>query len=212
MELKQYSTDALRTESRIEKVQGISPPTLYSAMTGVAATANILDSIKKHIFYGKAVDHSELLNGIELAIDCLRDLKHDFENQQVHDVNKTEMFQTPAGYFTEIGPAQLESLDPRILHVALGVATESGEIVETLLRQMEGEQLDMVNLSEEIGDLNWYANGIFPDASGISYSKYLSTNIVKLAVRYPEKFSSWLAKDENRHLVEERKALEAGIR
>lgn len=212
MELKQYQEEALRTESRVETVDGICAPSLYSALQASVSVGGVLDIMKKHIFYGKPVDTNTALNQIEIAIDTLNDLRQDFQNGSIHDTDRVEMFEYQTTFFTEIGPKSLSVQNPRILHVALGLATESSEILEAIINQMHGEPLDLVNLSEEIGDINWYANGIFPDASGISYNKYLQTNIAKLAVRYPEKFTAWLALDENRDLVKERKELEAATR
>lgn len=212
MELNEYSKEALRTESVVEAVSGVSAPALYSAMRAMSAVGDVLDKMKKRIFYGKDIDLNALTDDIERALDSLRDLRIDAENGNLTNIEQHEMFDDQKGFFTDVGPQQLAAIDPRILHVALGIATEGSEIVETITNQIEGNPLDMVNLSEEIGDLNWYANGIFPDASGVPHSKYLRTNIVKLAIRYPDKFSSWLALDENRNLVEERKVLEAGTK
>lgn len=212
MELNEYAKEALRTESVVESVTGVSAPALYSAMTAMTAVGDVLDKMKKGIFYGKVIDLNALNDNIERALDSLRDLRIDAENGNITNIEQHEIFQNRNGYFTDVGPQQLALIDPRILHVVLGIATEGSEIVEAITNQIEGNPLDMVNLSEEIGDLNWYANGIFPDASGIPHSRYLSTNIVKLAIRYPDKFSAWLALDENRDLVEERKVLEAGTK
>ncbi len=212
MELNEYAKEALRTESIVESVKGVSAPALYSAMKVLIAVGEVLDKMKKRIFYGKDIDLNALKDDIESALDSLHDLRTDAENGNLTNIEQLEMFQDRKGYFTDVGPQQLAAVDPRILHVVLGIATEGSEIVEAITNQIEGNPLDMVNLSEEIGDLNWYANGIFPDASGVPHSKYLSTNIVKLAIRYPDKFSSWLALDKNRNLVEERKVLEAGTK
>ncbi|WP_243211173.1 hypothetical protein JQ760_027960 (plasmid) [Klebsiella pneumoniae] len=212
MELNEYAKEALRTESVVDSITGVSAPALYSAMMAMTAIGDVLDKMKKRIFYGRVIDLNALHDDIERALDSLRDLRTDAENGNITNIEQHEMFQNRTGYFTDVGPQQLALIDPRILHVVLGIATESSEIVETITNQIEGNPFDMVNLSEEIGDLNWYANGIFPDASGVPHSTYLSTNIVKLAIRYPDKFSSWLALDENRNLVEERKVLESGTK
>lgn len=210
MELKNYSKEALRTESIVDNISGISCPSIYSALLAVVAVGDVIDQIKKTIFYGKQVDQARMLKDIESAVEFLRDISKDISDNNLTDPGFADSFLTEL-YGIEVGPDQAKSIDTRILHVVLGVVSESAEMAKSLTKNIEGEPIDMVNMSEEIGDLNWYANGIFPDASGISYQKYLETNIVKLAVRYPDKFSSWLALDENRNLVEERKALVAGM-
>lgn len=210
MELNEYSKEALRTESVVESVTGISAPSLYSALLAMAAIGDVLDLMKKHIFYGKDIDDDKIHDCLDRAVDSLHTLRFDVSHGTLTNGQQHEMFESQQGFYTDIGPEQLAQIDPRILHVVLGISTEGGEIVQAMINHMEGNPLDMINLAEEIGDLNWYVNGIFPDASGVSYQKYLRANIAKLAIRFPDKFSSWLAQQENRNLVEERKALESG--
>jgi len=57
-------------------------------------------------------------------------------------------------------------IDPRIFHAVLGAATESVELLEAL--EFNGKEMDLVNLGEEFGDLNWY-QAIFCDAAGIKW-------------------------------------------
>ncbi|EOC0011606.1 hypothetical protein ACI0X9_003291 [Cronobacter turicensis] len=210
MELKQYSKAALRTESVVEHITGVSGPSLYSGLMAMVAVGAILDNMKKCIFYSKPVDKEAVREDIERAMDHLRDLRVDISSDNFSRSDFEEMFQNRNAMYTPVGPEQLANLNPRILHVAIGIATEAAEITQALTNSLEGEPLDMVNLSEEIGDLNWYANGIFPDASGMSYEHYLTANIAKLAVRYPEKFSVQSSLEESRNRVEERKFLEGG--
>lgn len=94
----------------------------------------------------------------------------------------------------------------RLLHGALGVGTEGGELENALKRALFYKKpIDKLNVLEEIGDTLWYL-AILIDALGSSFEEAFERNIAKLRARYPEKF------DETRAIVRdldaERKALE----
>lgn len=78
----------------------------------------------------------------------------------------------------------------RLLHAAMGLATEAGEFIEALIAHIEhGEELDLVNLAEEIGDVEWYS-AIGSDTTGVPLSKIMYTNIKKLEKRFGSKFNT----------------------
>jgi NTP pyrophosphatase (non-canonical NTP hydrolase) len=99
------------------------------------------------------------------------------------------------------------TLNPdRILHAALGLATEAGELLDAKKREMfYNKPLDWHNLIEEAGDIFWYL-AILCDAMNVSFEEVQRRNIDKLRARYPEKFDTSLA--INRNLEKERLALE----
>lgn len=71
------------------------------------------------------------------------------------------------------------------IHGILGVATEAVELVELLVSSLaENKPLDRVNLHEELGDIFWYIALL-----NIDYNSVLTKNLLKLHVRYPEKFT-----------------------
>lgn len=96
----------------------------------------------------------------------------------------------------------------RLVHVAMGLATEAGEVIEALIKHIDGEELDLVNVSEEIGDSLWYA-AIGSDVTDVKMSDIMLTNIKKLEKRFGDKFTekSALIRD----LESERKILEEGM-
>lgn len=99
-------------------------------------------------------------------------------------------------------------VDQRLIHVALGMQTESAEFSDALKKYVfYGKELDLVNLKEELGDMMWYMAIAF-DALGTTFEEEQSRVINKLKTRYPDKFTSEAA--ENRNLAEERRVLEAG--
>lgn len=97
---------------------------------------------------------------------------------------------------------------PDLLHGAIGLATESGELLDALKRALYyGGTLDRTNLIEELGDLEWYM-AVIRDALGVDQAEVQRINVEKLKARYPEKFSSEDALERN--LAAEREVLEGG--
>ena len=96
--------------------------------------------------------------------------------------------------------------DPRVLHAAMGICTEGGEILDAVKKHgYTRAPVDRTNVIEELGDLLWYVQ-LLMDAMGLSLGDILEPNIKKLRKRYEEGFS---AKDALvRNLDAERKALE----
>lgn len=78
-----------------------------------------------------------------------------------------------------------------LLHGALGVAGEGGEVVDIIKKSWAyGKPLDRAHLIEEIGDSMWYFNLIIRTL-GVTWGEVLAANVAKLSARYPDKrFSS----------------------
>lgn len=94
----------------------------------------------------------------------------------------------------------------RLLHAAIGMATEAGELLDMLKKHIYyGKPLDFANAVEEIGDSTWYER-IACDELGVEYLVMLERNVAKLRVRYPEKFTEFEAL--NRNLNKEKAVLE----
>lgn len=111
------------------------------------------------------------------------------------------------GYFN----ARQRLSDPRtlrLLHAAMGLATEAGEFVDALKKHIfYGKPLDHTNLVEELGDSSWYER-IALSALETSFLSMLERNVYKLQARFPEKFTEHNA--VNRDLEKERTILEGG--
>lgn len=94
----------------------------------------------------------------------------------------------------------------RILHAAMGLTTESAELMDALKKHlMYGKELDIVNLKEEAADCMWYL-AILADTLGFSFEEVQERNIAKLKARYGDKFTEKAALERN--LEVERKILE----
>jgi len=92
------------------------------------------------------------------------------------------------------------------LHMAMGLVTEAGEFLDVYKKMHAYEKkIDYVNLKEELGDILWYVAN-FCNVNKWTMEEVMETNINKLKVRFPEKFTQENA--INRNLEEERKVLE----
>lgn len=81
----------------------------------------------------------------------------------------------------------LKSLTPEkvdLLHAALGIATEAGEILNAVKAHViYGKDLDLENLVEEAGDSEFYWEALRKN-QGFSRIRALEHNLAKLAKRY----------------------------
>lgn len=75
-------------------------------------------------------------------------------------------------------------IDPQIIHAILGIITEAGELAQALLTTLfEGAELDVRNLCEESGDIDWY-QALLDSRIGYSQEQRWADNIAKLEKRY----------------------------
>lgn len=92
-----------------------------------------------------------------------------------------------------------------ILHAAIGLSTESGEILDNLKKHVYyGNDIDEVNIKEEMGDIMWYM-AILMREMDLDFEELLDSNIRKLRKRYGEKFS--MEASDSRDHEEEMKVL-----
>jgi len=122
------------------------------------------------------------------------------------DAYRWEALRTERKDLTE--PIKLLSAPPtvRLLHAALGLATETGELCDAIKRAVYyGRELDRTNVIEELGDLCWYL-ALAIDALGVNWDTVLEANIRKLCLRYGAEFR--VEKAVNRDVEAERRAVE----
>jgi len=95
-----------------------------------------------------------------------------------------------------------------LLHMTLGMQTEAAEVSDVFKKNLAyGREIDWINIKEEIGDQMWYIAN-FCNIKGWNLEDILGSNILKLKIRYPDKFTS--DKAINRDLKAERQVLENG--
>lgn len=178
---QQYTKDAIRTESQIDKVR-LNPLFLMSVLNISKAAGNMLDQMKKHAYYGKDYNEEHIMLDFGNIINGLEGIKQSHPNLAVEE---------------EL------AVDPRVFHSILGIATESTELLEAL--DIYGGTMDSVNLLEESFDIDWY-QFILMDALGGDLQLVWDAGIAKLKARYPDNFTSENALD--RDLDAERDILE----
>lgn len=180
MDYDQYIKDATRSESRVDAAL-TQPQAFRDALRIFILAGQVLDLYKRQIFYGK-----------------------DFAPEQIEPL--TREIAEIAAHAADTGDKREIETNTRILHAAMGFATESGEIMEALVDSLDGKGFDVVNFMEELGDLNWY-QAVALDETGLSLEETCVKNINKLKARFPEKFSETHAIE--RDLGKERDILES---
>lgn len=191
MDLKEYTSQAIRTESRIADVSFHDKQTLLNVMELFILSGNLLDNIKKKIYYNKPIPDCWTDNVRQLGLAANSLAASEFVNNKVlnSDADKETL-----------------SVDPRLFHAMIGIATEGTELVEALYKSIrENVEMDTVNVLEEMFDAMWYVF-IGHDALNKSLDDTLNVGFDKLKARYPEKFESNLA--INRDVEAERTILE----
>jgi len=79
-----------------------------------------------------------------------------------------------------ISPAKAD-----LLHMGIGLSGEVGELLDSIKRHcIYSQPLDLVNLIEELGDIEFYLEGLRQNL-GISREETIGNNIAKLSKRYP---------------------------
>ncbi len=181
MNLNEFKENALKTEAIPDSIN-VNEKLLLNVMGASICIGEILDQIKKNAMYGKDYNQDDFNNLLHNALELLNDIRNvDLNDKHAIDVNV------------------------RIFHAIVGIATESSELLYALLNDINGEDIDYINVSEEFSDISWY-QAIGFDEIGIDWGQSLESVINKLKVRYPNKFTSHDA--INRNLDKERVELE----
>jgi len=112
-----------------------------------------LDFHKKNLFFGKPID---------------RELYKEAENFSLSDMNR-----------------DVSDINSRYLHAMIGIATEAGEVLQVLTDAKLGlkPSLDLVNLCEEMGGVDWYST-LASDEMGVYQEVYREALQKQLAFRH----------------------------
>lgn len=194
MNLDTYTEAAIKTESVIDHVY-CNKAKILNLLEIMIQAGNLLDDMKKNVFYGRPYQETKQFDAAFALTSAVDDLNCSmFSNFERVDVNNT------------ISYSKIENLDPRIFHGAIGMATESVEMLEALKTYIETGELDKTNMGEECGDSDWY-EAILLDALGVDWTANMAKNIEKLKLRYAKQFTAAAA--NARDLEAERKLLES---
>lgn len=156
----------------------------------------------------EVVDMRHVLMGVVGSCEDLNLIKKLlFRGKTRADLNFPEAEKPTLGELIE-GLSAINAWSPAdidVLHGAVGVITEAGEVAEYLLKFLEGNGFDRVNVMEEAGDVSWYVvrslRGI-----GLTLDQSNRANIDKLRGRHGEAFDVF--RDANRDLQAEHSKLE----
>lgn len=99
---------------------------------------------------------------------------------------------------------EMGTKDSNLVHMALGIAGEAGEIVDAIKKAaVYGKPLDLPNVIEELGDLEFYMAGM-RQMLGVSRHETLQANIEKLQKRYVDGYSdrAAIARADKQQVVE----------
>jgi NTP pyrophosphatase (non-canonical NTP hydrolase) len=76
-----------------------------------------------------------------------------------------------------------------LLHASLGMSTEANEVLDMVKKHLlYGKELDLKELSKEIGDTMWYM-ALALSSPDLNFSDIMEDNIQKLYDRYPNGFT-----------------------
>ena len=80
--------------------------------------------------------------------------------------------------------AEMTGPNAHLLHMAVGVSGEAGELIDAVKKAVIYQKpLDRVNVIEELGDLEFYMEGL-RQGLDITREETLEANIAKLGKRY----------------------------
>jgi hypothetical protein len=196
MNPKEYQASVLSVESRPTKLH-IGPHELEAVLETAVACSELIDRLKKVIFYGRRPEFEKLtVDAVNLYEKTRRTVV------MLHEAKVLDR------WTDDTGPSffQKDLVNMRHLHAAFGIFGESGELLAALLKQGRGEKFDEVNWIEELGDAGWYPQ-ISLDELGLSEACIRTCNVAKLClIRYAKGFTNAAAL--NRDLMSEREAME----
>lgn len=185
-----FTVDALSTESVVETFT-VNKQTFIATLKAGIAAAQLLDQFKRLVFYRSEFDREKV-------------------NHYADELRHAAEYVSRATDWVMEGPREALDVDTRIMHGVIGAATESGELLEVMLKQLEEGTIDTVNLKEEIGDVQWYMH-ILANAAGTDIDQCLAAVVQKLKDKKRGRYADGVYTDDsavNRDTDAEREILE----
>lgn len=110
--------------------------------------------------------------------------------QYIHTIMSTTPYEQFVQSIVKSGHdilVQLTPLQASMLHMAVGVSGEAGELLDAVKKHcVYQKSLDFENVKEEAGDILFYLTGLLNDM-GITLNECIEANREKLSKRYPNK-------------------------
>lgn len=102
-------------------------------------------------------------------------------------------FSAMVGVLAKPGAVIVEQLTPakaHLLHMALGVSSDSGELLDAVKKHaVHNKALDITNVIEELGDIEFFLEGL-RSALGITRERVLTANMEKLLTGKNARYAS----------------------
>jgi hypothetical protein len=204
MNFQEFKENALKTESQPTRLN-FGEASLYLLLDILVGASDIADQVKKTIFYGKPLDARPLNQALQNMGATMAVFAEAVNSgQALKNGDKAQIPLAPE-LAASLAP---ENINLRLLHGAIGMFGEAGELLRALQSQLAAGHLDRVNFKEEIGDSDWY-KAILHDELDTPEEEIRAGVIAKLKARYGDKFSTDRAL--NRDLASERAILDSHL-
>lgn len=90
---------------------------------------------------------------------------------------------------------EITSIEAHLVHMVMGISGEAGELLDAVKKAtVYRKPLDVNNVVEELGDLEFYMEGL-RSALGIQREEVIRANMIKLGVRYSDTYSDVAAQE-----------------
>lgn len=144
-----------------------------------ATYAKVVQGLCSHHFFTHLVDGEYFYIVLDNAISIGTDM--DAIKKALFYGKVSDSTQTPGLDALQCG------ISPHVVHAILGLFTESVELLERLKLMLAAPEQDhKLNLVEELGDLDWYAQ-LLRTHLGVTSGELRATNARKLFRRYPDR-------------------------
>lgn len=163
--------------------QNLKPGQLFDARQKDVSNYGHFD----HIFSEYSVDNSTVISkdGRAMPLNL-----YDFFIEVSHPDLVKHTAKSGTDILAELTPQKCD-----YMHFGSNLAGEVGELWDNLKGHIfYGKEIDRENLIEELGDLEWYLEGLRQTA-GITRQETLDHNIAKLSKRYSKGYSNQAAMD-----------------
>lgn len=195
MNSQEFSVAALLTE-KVPTSLHFSRGGLLRLLQAGVEMANIIDQVKKTMIYDKPFDADAFRNSCSELTERLHLMSSIAHRIAIPEDTVSALYEP----------------NLRLVHGAIGMYGEAGELLEAMSKQLLSGQLDLVNVAEETADSDWYKNLIHSE-TGIteeqSRAAVISKLTNKLTGRYKDGFTNEAALD--RDVVAERILLETSV-
>lgn len=155
----EFTIDALSTESVVPEIRA-NRLQFLAALRAFVAASQVLDQFKRNFYYGEKGNFDPVK------------LKHYLE--EIHQA----AFELDLNHIMYEPSYEAIPVDTRVAHGIMGAGTESGELIEAMIKLINGDG-DVVNMKEEVGDVHWYLS-VLADALGLTTDQCLEAVIKKL--------------------------------